>query len=147
MKSDHQIGQRARAHFDGGFNCAEAVLLAGTEFLGRGTDDVPRIATPFGGGLAGCGYTCGAISGGLMVIGLKYGRGEAADLESKRQAYKLADRLLEAFTRRFGSVNCRELSGVDFKTKAGVMNYRKHVHTAVCVPIVEFVGDWLGDNL
>ena len=32
-----------------------------------------KIATPFGGGMARLGETCGAVSGALMAIGLKHG--------------------------------------------------------------------------
>ena len=147
MKPTEDISRLARTYFDGGFNCAESVLMAGANFLGQEAPNIPRLATPFGGGLSGSGYTCGAVTGGLMVIGLCHGRDEAADLAAKRKAYNLADKLRETFVKRFGCVNCRDLSGVDFKTPAGVEQYKKHVHTEVCVPIVEFVAEWLGENI
>lgn len=134
-------------YFDGGFNCAESVLLSGAEILGIKESAIPRIATAFGGGLSGNGYTCGAISGGLMVISLYKGRREASDLESKRMAYELASQLLGAFTGQFGSLECKKLTGIDFKTEEGVKQYKNHVHMEVCVPMVEFVIRWINDNL
>ncbi len=147
MKQNEEIVKRARTHFDEGFNCAESVLLAGAEFFKKESPDIPRLATPFGGGLSGNGYACGAITGGLMVIGLCRGRDDAADLECKRKVYDLSDRFLKAFKKRFDSVNCRDLSGVDFKSVPGVQKYKKSVHAEVCAPIVEFVAEWLGNNL
>ncbi|MBI4710518.1 MAG: C_GCAxxG_C_C family protein, partial [Nitrospirae bacterium] len=37
-------------------------------------ETVLKIASPFGGGIGRMGETCGAVTGALMVIGLKYGR-------------------------------------------------------------------------
>ena len=37
---------------------------------------IPRIATPFGGGIGGRGEVCGAVTGAVMAIGLKHGREE-----------------------------------------------------------------------
>ncbi len=147
MSPNKDIVQRVRAHFDGGFNCAEAVLLAGAEHFGQGANNIPRLATPFGGGLSGNGHACGALTGGLMVIGLCHGRDEAKALEQKRNACKLADRFMEAFSKRFGCVDCAELTGIDFKSILGAQKYKKSVHAEVCVPIVEFVAEWLGKNL
>lgn len=147
MKQNEEIIERVRTHFDKGFNCAESVLLAGAEFFRKESPNIPRLATPFGGGLSGNGYACGAITGGLMVIGLCCGRDATADLERKRKTYDLADRFLAAFKKRFDSVNCRDLSGVDFKSILGMQKYKKSVHAEVCVPIVEFVAEWLGNNL
>ncbi len=68
-------------------------------------------------------------------------------LRQKRKAYKLADRLLGDFKEQFNSVDCQSLSGINFKTEEGVRNYKEHVHTEICVPIVEFVAAWLETNL
>jgi len=35
-----------------------------------------KLASPFGSGIAYMQETCGAVSGALMAIGLKYGRGK-----------------------------------------------------------------------
>jgi C_GCAxxG_C_C family probable redox protein len=147
MKTKEDIVRVAKAYFDEGFNCAEAILLAGAEYLGKGSDCIPLIATPFGGGLSGNGYICGAVNGALMAIGLRHGRRKPSELLRKRAAYKLSDDFLKGFIDRFGLLNCRELSGVSFKSDDGVKKYREQVHAEVCVPIVEFVAGWLAENL
>jgi hypothetical protein len=76
MNSEEAIQQaKTRAedlYRSGQFLCSEAVLLVANEYLGKPMpDDVVRLASgfPVGIGLSGC--VCGAISGGVMALGLK----------------------------------------------------------------------------
>lgn len=66
----------AKRLFDNGFNCAESVLLATSheKFAQSIGGIIPRIATGFGGGIARNGDVCGALTGGVMAIGLALGR-------------------------------------------------------------------------
>ena len=106
--------------FESGFNCAESVLSAVTEsVLGKNLSGiVPRIATGFGGGIARNGDVCGAVSGGVMALGLAMGRDLAT--ESREPCNVSVDKFYNAFVSRFGSCKCCELTGVDLKlaTKA-----------------------------
>ncbi|MDD2550794.1 MAG: C-GCAxxG-C-C family protein, partial [Bacteroidales bacterium] len=68
--------------FKSGFNCSQAVLAAFSEECGISRETALKIACPFGGGIGGYGRTCGALTGGLMVIGLKYGATKATNLEA-----------------------------------------------------------------
>ena len=61
--------QRAEELFREGYNCAQAVFLAfACEKMDR--DEAARLASAFGGGLAGTRNTCGAVSGLAMAYGL-----------------------------------------------------------------------------
>lgn len=80
--------------FDGGYNCAQAVLQATT---GRNDSELLAMAEAFGGGIGRSGCLCGAVTGGVMALGL-LGRG-------KRNA-----ELVEAFRREFKTTCCRSLS-------------------------------------
>ena len=61
----------AVATFKTGFNCAQSVLAAFGPELGLSCEQCLRMACAFGGGIARQGRICGAVSGALMVIGLK----------------------------------------------------------------------------
>ena len=64
-----------------------------------------RLATPFGGGVGGTHQElCGALSGGMMVIGALYGRTDSSQDDS--QAYELAKQVREAFLAEFGHTQC-----------------------------------------
>ena len=71
------VGERAGRLFDGGMNCAQAVLQATT-----GSDDpkMMEIARAFGGGIGGSRCLCGAVSGGVMALGLGGRRKRAGEL-------------------------------------------------------------------
>ncbi len=79
MEKEEVMG-KAVLYFTTGFNCAEALLLALQEALNEEENNIiPRIATPFGAGIGGRGSVCGALSGAIMAIGLKYGRMEPVE--------------------------------------------------------------------
>jgi C_GCAxxG_C_C family probable redox protein len=112
-----QAPQRSLELFRSGFFCAESVLLAIAESQGIQSDLIPRIATGFCSGMSRTGGMCGAVSGGIMGIGLVAGRNSPA--ESLEPAYTLAQKLISAFEKQYGSVNCRQLIGCDLATEAG----------------------------
>ncbi|MDI7246466.1 MAG: C-GCAxxG-C-C family protein [Bacillota bacterium] len=126
----------AVSYFDGGFNCAEATLKAVCQILGMEHDRVPAMATAFGGGIARRGYTCGAVSAAALAVGLALGRTDASDPRSP--SYDTMGRFLDEFVQRFGTVMCKEISGVDFLTEEGQREYKEHAHTEKCCPVVRF---------
>ena len=52
------------------YNCSQSVLIPFCEEMGIDPDLIFRLAANLGGGLR-MGSTCGALAGGLMVLGLK----------------------------------------------------------------------------
>lgn len=92
----------------GQYLCSEAVLLVANEHLGHPmTDDIVRLASgfPVGIGMAGC--VCGAISGGVMALGLRYGRTQPA--AETPGLFEAARQLHDRFKGRRRSVCCRVL--------------------------------------
>lgn len=73
---------------------------------------IPRIATGFGGGIGRCGSVCGALTGGVMAIGIRHGTNETS-LEKRLKAYELSRKLYKEFENRHGSVFCRDLIGLE----------------------------------
>ncbi len=59
------------------------------------------------------GDTCGAVTGGMMVLGLKFGRTVADDTEAKEKNYRLVHEFVERFRGRFEHSLCRDLLGFD----------------------------------
>lgn len=134
------IEEDVRRNFDSGFNCAESVLLTVgrySELAKEGAESfIPRIATGFGGGIARNGDTCGALIGGVITIGLAFGRSRPE--ESREPCYSVVDRFYKEFARTFGTCRCRELTGVDMKTPEGSDAYRARIHHERCTPLVEW---------
>ena len=72
-----------------------------------------KVAGAFGGGMARMGETCGAVTGALMVIGLKHGMTKSEDGEARDKTYDLVREFVARFKDRHGSIVCRELLGCD----------------------------------
>lgn len=115
--------------------CAEAVFQAVAEGLGVRSPLVPRLATGFCSGLArGCG-ACGAFSAGVMAMGLARGRDSGAD--ELDLAYEPVREYMEFFLARFGSLNCRELTGCDLGAAEGLAQYRERgLKDGLCGPML-----------
>lgn len=105
--------------FNEGFNCSQAVLAAFCESLGLDRQTALRLGAGFGGGIGGGGDVCGALSGAVMVLGLRYGSADAADKTAKNETYRKTRILVEEFKLRTGSLYCRELLGFDMSTEQG----------------------------
>jgi C_GCAxxG_C_C family probable redox protein len=121
LTNDDDIVDLAKSHAGSGLLCSESVLLAISESLGIRSELIPKIATGFGAGIGGQGSICGAITGGVMALGLKLGRENVATKE--RASYKFASELLTRFEKRYGHINCRDLTGCDFTTEEGRKKY------------------------
>lgn len=91
----------------GGLNCAETVLSVMCAYWDLDAPFVPRIATAFGGGLAATRGVCGALTGGLMAIGLRLGRDEGGDRQARlqRRDLPLSSGLRSATTQRANAAN------------------------------------------
>ncbi len=105
--------------FDQGFTCGQAVLAAFASRHGLDRGAALRVSCAFGGGIARGGGTCGAVSGGLMAIGLAHGRTRVDDEAARERTYDAARAFLDRFRREHGSDVCRELLGVDISTPEG----------------------------
>jgi len=92
-----------------GYNCAQAVLYAFCDELSLDADAAFRIAIGFGGGMGGRGLVCGALTGGTMVIGLKFSMSGSDEKNPKELVYKKTRALLKEFESRYGTVFCNEL--------------------------------------
>ena len=113
------IAEDAGANFAQGYNCSQSVAAAFAAEFGVDRETVLRLAAAFGGGMARAGETCGAVSGALMVIGLRYGQVTADDRLAKERTYAAAQQFMARFRERHGALKCRELLGCDIGTPEG----------------------------
>jgi C_GCAxxG_C_C family probable redox protein len=81
--------------------------------------------------------TCGAVTGALMVIGMKYGRTDVGDLAAKDRTYALASRFMTEFLLRNHSVNCTDLVGYTLSDPKELASAReKNVFHTKCAKYV-----------
>lgn len=104
--------------FKNGFNCAQAVFSTFCQEYGIEKDTALRIAGGLGSG-ARSADICGAASGAILVIGLRYGQDSKGDLTAKDRCNKETEEFLRLFRERNGHTVCRELLGCDIFTEEG----------------------------
>lgn len=102
-----------REEFIKGYDCSQVVLRAFANKIGLTEDEANRVSACFGGGMM-MGEVCGAVTGALMVLGLKYGHSKQEKLlEQKEIMIAKSGEFRERFMERYGTVNCRALLGYD----------------------------------
>lgn len=116
--------------FSNGHNCAQSILMTCGENLGLEIFLLKNLACGFGSG-CGQGYICGALSGAIMLLGLKYG-------EDEPLCKKYVDELMSLVKVKYGSVNCHEILGCNLATQEGKQCFQdKNLKGNKCDHIVE----------
>jgi C_GCAxxG_C_C family probable redox protein len=112
-------------------NCCESTLMIVNDklVLPEFGKCVLRQASNMGGGVAGWGSGCGAVTGAAMAIGLMLGTDGDEDphmFKAKREHMRDVTQIfLRAFEEKWGSINCTPLLGVDRRTDEGKKEYER----------------------
>ena len=94
------------------YHCSQAVFAAFAEEMGLDQTTALKIGGCFGCGM-NKGEVCGACTGALMTIGLKYGQGSVDDMAARAKSSNLCVRFLDEFAKNNGLYLCKELLGYD----------------------------------
>ncbi len=78
------------------------------EEFGLGSFDIVRALSPFPG-IGGTGRICGAVSGGLICLGLYFGKDDLTDYGANGRATAAARVFLARFEESLGSLECRDI--------------------------------------
>lgn len=128
--------EKALAYFQDKFHCSQAVLAAYAEELGLTEEQALKISYCFNSGMRK-GEVCGACSGALLVLGMKYGQSKKDDLESRTLANQKTVAFLERFEKENGSYICNDLLGCDISTQEGAKFAMEHnCYTEICPKMV-----------
>lgn len=95
-----------------GIDCSQVVAGNFADELGMSRDVLRKVAACFGGGMQ-CGETCGAVTGALMVLGVKYGHWREGDKEQKAVMTQKSKVFKDCFLAKYPSCICKELLGHD----------------------------------
>jgi C_GCAxxG_C_C family probable redox protein len=110
-----------------GYNCAQSVLYSFCNEFQIDKNTALKLACGFGAGMGRKEEVCGAVSGGILVIGLKYGRGENDDPAAKELTYAKTRELMERFSQKHGTFLCRKLlNGCDLTTEEGQKRFKEN---------------------
>ena len=102
-----ELEKRSAAYREKGCNCCQSVLLTLGEYTGLDERTAVALAVGFGGGML-TGNVCGAVTGGMMAIGLTCTAGLDPEGE-KEHGRGLCGQLQERFQERFGTLLCADI--------------------------------------
>lgn len=111
----NEIEQYARDNEMKYWGCSQAVLGALLKYLRLGNSDVFKTATGFAGGIGDSLEACGALIGGVMAIGLAYGRDKYKEGKIACEEFTFAEtrmrthHFIDKFRDRFGSLRCIDI--------------------------------------
>ncbi len=84
--------------------------------------------------MARTGGMCGAVSGGIMAIGLSLGRNTPSDPIDP--CYQAVRTFMDRFTSRYQALTCLELTGVHLGTPEGQAAFRQKGQINLCYDYV-----------
>jgi C_GCAxxG_C_C family probable redox protein len=111
--------EEATDYFKGSVNCCQAIVMTYGPDYGLAKDIGIKMGTGFGGGVASHGEVCGAVTGAIMVLGLKYGMTRGTDKEAKDNTYEKVGEFINRFKIMNGSIRCRDLLNCNLSTLEG----------------------------
>ena len=124
LKQLHEMAENNYRSRD--FTCSESVVKAIRDGLGLMLpDDIIAMASGFSAGMGRAGCTCGAVVGGIMALGMIFGRTQGGDPKIKH-VMALARELHDGFQKRHKVLCCRVL------TKDLQLGSPEHVDQCVC---------------
>jgi C_GCAxxG_C_C family probable redox protein len=105
----------------------------------------------FGGGIAGSGYVCGALIGGIAALSGVYSRGNLDEKEDPAmlQVGRTLVERFEQLTAQYGGIQCSDIARVDWKDPASVQQYRAGPGSRrdICIEVVGETARALGEIL
>ncbi|MDR3194927.1 MAG: C-GCAxxG-C-C family protein [Tannerella sp.] len=98
--------------FAQGFDCSQIVLANVAGNYGIDVETARKVSACFGGGMwcAGC---CGALTGAMMAVGLKYGHDTPGAADKKDRTLTVMGQLRKKFVEKYRSTECRDILGHD----------------------------------
>lgn len=129
--------EKAKETFGKKFHCSQAVLSAFAMECGITEEQALKLGGCFGGGMCK-GEVCGAVTGALMAIGLKYGQCKVEDLEARKITNDKTIEMMERFKQENGSYLCKDLLGYDISNPDDLkIIIEKELFTKFCPIMVE----------
>jgi C_GCAxxG_C_C family probable redox protein len=138
MKNRTEI---AVTKFSEGYNCAQSVLYSFCDDIQMDRNTALKMACGFGAGMGRKEEVCGAVTGGIIVIGAKYGRGEGDGTAAREFTYAKTRELMDRFAEKHGTFICRRLlKGCELTTEEGQKHFKENkLADAICKPCVRSV--------
>ena len=105
--------QKALDYHHKGYNCCQAVACAYCDAVGIDESTMFKMSEGFGFGMGNMKNVCGAVSGAIILAGLKNSTGKLENPPTKADTYRLSKSITKDFEDLNGSVICKDIKGID----------------------------------
>lgn len=130
--------ETALAYFGSNYNCVQSVIKSVLEHKGFYFDGAVQTVAGLGAGISFSAQQCGAISGGILVIGRLAGETISDLREHRAVTHRLSSELQARFTKEFGTIICDKLTGVNMSDEEALDRAFEEDHfKKICPKFVE----------
>lgn len=143
---NQELVKEVAEQFAIGQHCSQVAFAHAAKKYGLDEKTARKIAAGFGGGMFN-GERCGAVTGALMGLGLRYGHSckedkpDEAVLHEKRIAFE------KKFAEKYGSLLCEDILGVNIGTEEGLKKVKEENLTSGCAELTAFACQVLDELL
>jgi C_GCAxxG_C_C family probable redox protein len=138
--SQDEAVKKAIAYSEAGRHCGPSVLQVMLEIYGFEEEPLLWTSYGFAGGIGRCQDVCGALSGGIIALGLDSGKRLPKFEDAWERTSRLSRKLYRGFKTTFGHVDCLSLVGPIMSDKAAFERYdRGGLFLTHCCRYMEWV--------
>lgn len=128
--------------------CSQVVVQVFLDLFEEDNSALFMAASPFAAGMSLTGNNCGALVGGLMILGTIYGRRNIQDgMNGIVAGIRPCRKLVKHFQDDNGTVNCRNITGTDLADSKASEAYFESGGLKKCAGIIADTVAYVADIL
>jgi len=128
--------------------CSQVIVQTFLDVFEEENQLVSMASSPFAAGMAFTGNTCGALIGGIMVLGMAFGRRSLEQgMDGILTGARPVRKLVRHFSEQPGRLNCRDITGTDLADPAKAQAYFDGGGLEKCAAMMVDVGCFAGNLL
>ena len=135
---NEELKAQVAKDFQSGLHCSQVTFAHAARKLGFDEVVAKKIGAGFGGGMFN-GERCGAVTGALMGLGLKYGHSSAEDKPNEAELQKKKAELEKKFLEKYPSLLCEEIIGANIGTPEGMQRFKDENLAKDCPALTAYV--------
>lgn len=126
--------------------CGQVIVQTFLDIFEENNTSVSMASSPFAAGLALTGNNCGALIGGLMTLGLVFGRKDVNEgMEGILAGIRPMRKLVKYFETTYLNLNCRDITNADLANPKEATAYFEGGGLEKCAGMMADVAGFVGE--
>jgi len=126
--------------------CGQVIVHTFLNIFEENNTSVSMASSPFAAGLALTGNNCGALIGGLMTLGLVFGRKDVNEgMEGIIAGIRPMRKLVKYFEETYLNLNCRDITNADLANPKEATAYFEGGGLEKCAGMMADVAGFVGE--